>query len=169
MVDERKWGPAGNVVDKGKAPEINALQAEINALKLSIEKNNKCHNCGKEGHVIVDCKEPKRDNKSGAKGAKGGQKRVEKGWRAIKPKPNATVHNQRTGADGKKTDHYFCRTCDQWCKHVAPEDSSKNPGIPVHSADYRRNKDATDKPAPAKPEANLIVFEEAEGVPYYFE
>jgi Zinc knuckle len=74
MVEEKKWAPAGNVVDKGKAPEINALQAEINALKLAIEKNNKCHNCGKEGHFIVDCKEPKRDNKSDNKGNTKGSK-----------------------------------------------------------------------------------------------
>jgi Zinc knuckle len=166
MVDEKTWTPAGNVIDKAKAPEINALQAQVNALQLAVQKGNKCFNCGKEGHFIADCKAPKKDEtKAGESKGKKPQKRVEKGWRAIKPKPNATVHCQRTQADGTKTNHYFCRTCDRWCKHVAPEDSSKHLGIEVHSSEFRRKKDDAGS---TKPEANL-VFDESDGVPFFEE
>jgi len=185
MVITNRWPPAGNIIDKTSAPQLNSTpipsyagmnDAQIHALvqsqatKLS-KANSTCNNCGKKGHWAAECRGPRKTDDKPADTAnettadkpagRGRRQRNEKGWRAVHPKEGESVLHTSTHK-GTTIQHYFCRTCNKWCKHIAKDDAPKHPNAPVHDPAYRRNKQSGN---PATPQANLVMTS-SDGIPF---
>ena len=121
LVASKKWTPLDNKANEGSAFAIDYTKST-------------CWNCGKKGHAVSQCSDPKNEsaiqkartdffnsrNKKGSEGGKGDRKDKRAPERV--PPKDGEPHEKEIGSRTS----YWCGTCGKWTGHRTAEHVDKN-------------------------------------------